>query len=312
MMTTSSGKLPFAKPSPLKVYFTGKNRAGSWEIRGNQIASGRTNWTASNEISSHDIKSHDLFVIVKRAEPKLVGKLKRSGKPVVFDVIDSWAQPAEGLTHTTLPLVKELFAKKWKSLGANAYIFPNAQMRADLGSLAPFSTTLYHHFRPGLEPIEVRKEVRRIGYEGNADFLGHWHGVMEAWCAKRGIEFVANPEDFRTIDIGFAARGGEHDSFMANRYKSNVKLANFYGAGIPCVVGAKEYSYHETDNGLVTFFETREDLELQLERLLDFDLRSRIHRAFLQKREEFRVERLCDAYELFFASVMERFKRGLI
>src|SRR5204863_123794 len=128
----------------------------------------------------------------------------------------------------------------------------------------------YHHFWPGLEPIEVRERARVVGYQGEASYLGPWRDVVEAACRRLGLQFVVNPADLRTIDIGFAARGGVHASLLARRYKSNVKLANFYGAGIPCVVDDAEVSYHETDNGEVRFFATAREVEERLAELLPF------------------------------------------
>ena len=94
-----------------------------------------------------------------------------------------------------------------------------------------------------------------------------------------------------------AARGGVHASLLARRYKSNVKLANFYGAGIPCVVDDAEVSYHETDNGEVRFFATAREVEERLAELLPFDTRLRVHRAFVATRADYALDAVAARYE---------------
>src|SRR4029079_7882732 len=119
-----------------------------------------------------------------------------------------------------------------------------------------------------LVPAPVRPAARLIGYEGREEYLGEWRQVIEKICQRNGLEFVANPESFNMIDIGFIARGGEHGSLMAKRYKSNVKLANMLGAGIPTVVQQGEESYSETGGDLVRYFSTPEELEAAIRSLL--------------------------------------------
>lgn len=299
----SFGQTTTRKHSPVRVLFTGNNRAGSWEIRGNQVASARPYWTATHRVTDKDLKKHDLVCFVKRPQPELLSTLHNLRKPFVFDIIDSWGQPDEGLQYDSYEKVKELFRTKWSLIRADGYIFPNHTMMNELGFLTPVRTAIYHHFRPGLMPIEVNKKARVVGYEGSETFLGEWLGVIKDICAKNDLEFQVNPTDFRQIDIGVAIRGGEHDSYMANHYKSNVKLANFYGAGIPCLVGWKERSYHETDNGDVRFFRSPLEFETQLKSLLDYDTRLQISERFRDFRENFQLEAIASQFEQFFERV---------
>lgn len=296
----------FSPESPLRVCFTGNNTAGSWEMRGVQLASCRTNWTATHAVDDKVIRDHEVFCFVKRPIPSLMRKLKARGKTVVFDVIDSWTQPEEGLKYTSVEKAKELFREKWKDLVVDAFLFPNLAMMEDLSPLTPFSSFLYHHYRPEFEaPAPFHERAKVVGYEGNVGFLGEWKGIMERLCAKRSLEFRVSPRDIREVDIGFAARGGEHDSFLANRYKSNVKLANFYGAGIPCLLSAKEQSYQETDCGSVLFFRNEEQLADQLDRLLDSGFRQSVRQKFLEARDAFHISRLADQLELFLRRARE-------
>jgi len=145
----------------------------------------------------------------------------------------------------------------------------------------PNPVTIYHHHKPWLKPTTIKQRPEIVGYEGNAEYLGEWADTAKMICAEIGMRFAVNPEDFQHIDIGFAARGGPHGSLMASRYKSNVKLANFYGAGIPCVMQASEVSYRETDNGKVLFFTNPDQLRLCLKQLMFHSTRFAIHCSFI-------------------------------
>lgn len=300
-------KYDFAVKSPVRVCFTGGSKAGSWEMRGEQMAATRTNWAAKHDLSSEDEARFDAFVFVKHPNAKVMKKLRTAGKLVLYDVIDSWAQPADGLTHTSVSQARELFRRKWAGLSADVFIFANHTMFADLRPLVPGGTFLYHHYRPEYEPLKPLSEVARVvGYEGNSAYLGEWLPRLQAACDRLGLELRLNPADLRDVDIGFAARGGEHDSFLANRYKSNVKLANFYGAGIPCVVGAKEVSYHETDNGSVRFFADEAQLVAQLEALKDYETRKAVRESFLKVREAYSLPTICGRLESFIETAVSR------
>lgn len=305
-------KFPFAKASPVKVLFTGKTQAGAWQIRGLQMAACRTNWHAANKISSANIETFDLICVVKRPVRAVVEQIAASDRPVVYDIVDSWAQPDDNVRYTDPASAKAHFARKWEGLPFNSFIFPNHTMQRHLSSLTPHSTFIYHHYRPGILENPIRPEVKIIAYEGNEAYLGQWRGYMESYCEKRGMSFVLNPENWANVDIGFAARGGIHDCFLANQYKSNVKLANFYGSGTPCVVSAREMSCQETDSGAVLFFETPEQLELQLDKLTDYNFRRKIHECMMLDREAFRIETIADVYDFYFQEVLRLHKAGAL
>lgn len=270
---------------------------GSWKIRAQQIATARPTWSSAGGLAPDTILGHEVFCAIKRVSRSRLRLLKRLGKVVLYDVLDCWQQPQDGLLCTDMDKVLRYFEGYFADLPLDGTIFPNRTMMADLGHLVPNPVCIYHHFWPGMEPIEVRPRARIVGYQGAEAYLGPWHRVVERACRKLGLRFVVNPPDFRSIDIGLAARGGVHASLMAHRYKSNVKLANFYGAAIPCVVNSAEASYRETDNGEVRFFSTPEELEERLHELLPLDTRMRIHRSFLEARRQFTLEAIADRYE---------------
>lgn len=274
---------------------------GSWKVRAQQIATARVQWHAVGNLEPHDILTHEVFVAVKRPFRTRMRLLRAMGKTVLYDVVDCWAQPADGLRHPDLPSIRDYFTRFFADLPVDGVIFPNRQMYEDLHDLVPNATWIYHHFWPGMEPITIRERAEVVGYEGAPAYLGPWCDVVEAACKQLGLRFVVNPEDLRSIDIGFAARGGPHASMMAHRYKSNVKLANFYGAGIPCLVNDSEVSYHETDDGEVRFFATEQQLVERLAELRSFETRQRIQASFLRTREKYTLAAIADQYDAYLA-----------
>jgi hypothetical protein len=309
-VTVIEPTLPPPIASPLRVIFTSRSSAGSWSVRGEQIAACRTGWRAMHQVDDASLRACDVLCVVKRGDAKLVRRAQQQGVPVVFDVLDSWAQPADGLACADRRAAVALFRERWKAFAWDAVIFPNRAMREHLGSLTVASTFIYHHYVPGLELNPWRDEARTVGYVGSERYLGPWYPLLVRVCRDLGLELLVNPPSFADIDIGVCVRGGEHDTFLANTYKSNVKLANFYGAGIPALAGVKERSCHETDTGYVHFFADEPQLRLQLARLLDPAWRRTVRDRFVEAREAFRIERVAEAYESFFEEVVHRRSLG--
>jgi hypothetical protein len=297
-----------------KVLFTGPNTAGSWTMRGEQVSSTRRGWEARQTLGRRDWHEFDIFVFVKRPDIDVMKRLHALGKLVVYDVIDSWKQPEEGLRVHTPAEARALFAQKWRGMPVDGFIFANAAMHGDLTSVCKVPTTyIYHHYRSEYEtpPGAVAEKVTTVGYEGNVGFLGPWQAAIAEACGLRGWNFEINPVDITKVDIGIAVRGGEHDSFLANRYKSNVKLANFIGAGIPCIVGDKERSYHETDEGSVRFFQTPAQLARHLDALVPALARQVVRDRFIKARERYQLSTISEQYEAFFRGLMSMHGRGL-
>ncbi|RMG18336.1 MAG: hypothetical protein D6731_02295 [Planctomycetota bacterium] len=303
------GDLPEPRHSPVRVLFCGRNRAASWEIRGAQVAATRHEWVAQQDLDAVELDRFDVACVVKRPHPLDVERLRARGLLVVYDVLDSWAQPDDGLRCTTRAAARDLFATRWRPFRFDAFVFANRCMQADLGALVPVSSTIYHHHWPGLRPAPLRERARTVGYVGAPHYLGPWRAVLEEQCAALGLSFLVNPPRFADIDIGVAVRGGVHDSLLANRYKSNVKLANFYAAGIPCLAGAKEHAAHEVDTGDVRFFVDPEQLRRGLEALLDPTERARVRARFLAASEHGTLARVAERYESFFLSLLRRSPR---
>lgn len=297
-------------PSPLRVLFTSKSSAGAWQIRGEQIAATRSNWVAANRPTAAELEACDLLCVVKKPDGKLIEHAQALGKPIVYDIVDSWAQPEDGIAHTNLAAARELFGRAWRNLAADGYIFPTRRMQLDLGGLVVNGMTIYHHYWPQLERNPMRERVQTVGYQG-ADYLGEWLPAIEQACASRGLRFIANPQNYTDLDIVVIARGGEHGNFLASNYKSNVKLANAYGSGTPALVHVDEMSAHDVDTGDVLFFTGRPgSFERQLDRLLaDPALRQEIHRNFLAAAPRFHIGTIAGQFEEFFLDVLNKHRR---
>ncbi len=300
------GRSATRAPQGSRVCFLGDGISGSWQMRAEQIAAARPGWTAlaTKNLTQADIDRHDLFCIVKRFHRETAERLRAAGKRVVYDVVDPWKQPEDGLRHSTRDAVIACFTALLRDLPVHGVIFPNRAMEGDLRHLVPLPTTIYHHHKPDLRPIRIRQRPEKVGYEGVPGYLGPWQSAIAHACHRHGLEFVVNPASLSEIDIGFAARGGAHGTLMATRYKSNVKLANFFAAGVPCVVHDAEASYHETDNGFVRFFRDEAGLQAALRDLLSFETRLEIHRSFLEHGRRFRIDGIVAQYEAYFAQVL--------
>lgn len=297
--------------SSLNVCFTSRSSAGAWHIRGLQIASMRGNWRAINKPSDDDLARADLICLVKKPDPRVIECARQMKKPVVFDIVDSWAQPEDGLHCIDVDKARQLFSRAWRTINADGYIFPTGRMQEDLGALVQTKVTIYHHFRQNIQVNPVRERVKVIGYEG-ADYLGDWLLRIESACVERGIKFVSNPHNYTDLDIVVLARGGLHGNFLSHRYKSNVKLANAIGSGTPALVHYAEMSAHDTDCGDVLFFTDQPgSFERQLDKLiLDHALRQRINQKFLEVAPRFHISHIANQFEEFFNKVIDEKRKS--
>ena len=289
-----------------RVCFLGDGVGGSWKIRGEQTASQRPHWRAMSfqEFQHKHIKKFDVFVMVKRFNRDLAEHLRVLGKLVVYDVVDPWKQPDDGLANPTLPQAIDFFGRFFAGMAMDGAIFPNRTMCEDLGSLVPEPVTIYHFYRPTLKPIEVRREVRCIGYEGQPRYLGEWRDVLENSCAKLGIQFLVNPQTIEDLDICVTARSSREGTLMPRRYKSNVKFANMLGAGLPCLAHADEMSVHETNPGGVVFFRDAHELDAGLESLLPWERRREISLRFASAAREFTQAKIICLYDEYFQKLI--------
>ena len=300
------------KISPINACFISNTSAGSWEIRGKQIAEMRANWIAINKPSEEVISKSDIICIVKKPNLKLIDIARKRNIPLVYDIVDSWNQPDDDALYKNDKQARDFFLKKWNEIDADAYIFPTRNMEMVLGSLVSLKTTIYHHYWPQIKINPIREKVRKVGYEG-VHFLGDWEQKIEKICNERGIEFVINPDEFTDMDIVVLTRGGDYASYLARNFKSNVKLANAMGSGTPALIHYGEMSAHDTDIGDSLFFTDEPgSFERQLDSLIESQaLRRTIHENYISESHNYSVDVISDKYEFFFQEVLREVRHKL-
>lgn len=270
---------------------------GSFAMRGVQIAAMRDGWSAEWEAGC---RPADAFVMVKKPDPR-----GRTARLLVWDVVDPWPQKEGNNAGARITSVGE--ARAWfmnhldrlcRMVGRrpDLFIFPNAAMWKDLRRIARRpSHVIYHHYDPSYQINVIRPQAKVLGYTGNKHFLGEWAEILPRVAEKFGMEFRCSGDPSKA-DIVVLVRGGEHRNFLTTRYKSNVKLANCYGTGTPCVAWP-EKSYMETACEEVRFFETVEQLEEAIEDLMPYRARQRAKEAFLEEAPRYSIEAVVRKYE---------------
>lgn len=246
----------------MRLLVTGRGTSGSFQIRGEQLGN------AIGARVERDAKNIDCdaAILVKRANNDLMERLQ--GVPVIYDIVDAWPQPAGNDWN-------EADSRAWlehrvKTVKPAAIVAATEAMAEDCRRFGLPVLALPHHARPGQALNPIRDTVTRVGYEGGAQHLGWWAPFMREECARRGWEFVLNPDSLAELDIVIAVRGLK--GYAPTRYKSNVKLANAQATGTPCIV-AKESGYLETATGGELFAADKNSMREALDKLTDWETR---------------------------------------
>lgn len=253
----------------MNILVTGRGTSGSWEIRGEQLGEAIG---ATVRRDAHDVKGFDIAILVKRASPLLLQRLHHAKVPIIYDVVDSWPQPHGNLWDAAT--CKSWLAQQVAMVKPRALVASTKAMADDCAGFGIPVLTLPHHARPRQITNPIRYQVRRVGYEGGAQYLGSWQTFVEAQCAKRKWTFVINPSALSELDIVIAMR--EVTGYAARNWKSNVKLANAQGTGTPCVVN-REAGYLETQSGGEVFADTHEEVGRALTALTSWEARKAAH-----------------------------------
>jgi hypothetical protein len=212
------------------------------------------------------MNSHDIVIAVKRVTDQLAADLQRTRAFVVWDCVDWYSQPNK-LARNDLIEATRAYGKR---MGANALIGATERMARDLGT----PHWLPHHgWDRGL--VEVRPDVRNIGYEGSARYVEALRPQIEKACAKIGARFCVNP-GYLKMDAVLAMRSKDWTSYASQHWKSAVKLSNAQIAGMPFVC-EMESGYLEQDKGDAFFIYGVGDLSEALARLASAD-RGRIQK----------------------------------
>lgn len=226
----------------MKILFTGRGGSGSWQIRGIQIGAALGARVVPNA-SADDLAWADIVIAVKRIPGDLLHRIRASGKPWVYDVIDAYPQPEAGSWSADK-------ARRWvqalmAGLEPDAVIWPSAGMQA----CSPYlrGTVIHHHYRPSIKRNPIRQKMEVIGYEGAPQYLAEWKPALEQAAAKIGARFVINPANLADLDVVVALRGKEHNGWVQRMFKSNVKMANAQGSGTPMICNASRTYWDTAD-----------------------------------------------------------------
>lgn len=247
------------------VLITGRGTSGSWSIRGAQLGAAIG---ATVEPNASKVKGYQIAVVVKRPRADLLHRLETAGVPVVWDIVDSYPQPAgnEWDRDQCMAWLRSQVATI-KPAGIVAATKAMAQDCAEFG--VPV-LALPHHARPGQMANPIRERVQTIGYEGGEQYLGHWRDLLEKESADRGARFVCNPASLSALDILVACRAAS--GYAARKWKSNVKLANAQGSGTPIICN-REAGYLETASGAEYWADDETEMRIAFDALMSWDAR---------------------------------------
>lgn len=288
------------------VVFWGRESRGRYSgtgiMRAVQISQTNANWSHNN----HDnLAKADILVLVKRGFPPFTISFK--GKHVVIDPLDYWPQGlGYHLSSSTVQEAYDLFTSylsriPWKP---TSFIFANKKMADDLGPRTglPYAH-IYHHFHPKIAINPIREIAKNVVFEGSSKWLGEWADILPRLCKKVGLNFIFNPTKYgqglAEGDIAIAFRSKFFDTYMMRHYKSNIKLANIYGSGTPCILPS-ETSYKELATENVMFADTEEQILEALDALKPYEVRKKIHYEFLEASKPFNIQNISIEYKKFF------------
>lgn len=259
--------------SRIKVLFTGKGGAGSWLIRGEQLGYALSNLhdvTICPNATDKQIQKADVCILVKKGSADLIDRLQKA-KRLVWDTVDCWPQPT-GNAWSREVAINEM-SKIRSRISPCLTICATKAMAEDVGG-----EYLYHHHRPSIKRATVHTDIKRVGYDGDKRYLAEWSDILERQCRLRGWEFVYT-DDLSTVDVAVAFRGGIYDGYAPRVWKSNVKLANAQGSGVPFIC-SPEMGYIETDKGGVWFANSEQALSEHLD-CLTYEMRLKMAEALL-------------------------------
>lgn len=268
---------------------------GSFSIRGIQLGAAMGARVVGDP-SDADIRWADVVVLVKRAGVKHAGRVHQIGRPVVWDALDYWQQPAMHRyteTQAVAWLKSQIaFIRPDVTIGATA-----AMARAANGVYLP------HHGWAGLTPTPARKTVQTVAYEGNPMYLGAWAGAVTVECEKRGWRFVINPPDLSQADILVAFRGGQWDGWICRQWKSGVKVVNAICAGRPIITQSSAAWCELQPDG--TPLEDMSLVGAALDEWAGWEDRQKVVDSSLKRSGQFHVETMAARYDAILAQQVQ-------
>jgi hypothetical protein len=265
------------------------SKAGAWPIRGDQLGTAIGAQVLNDGLANANLVGVDLAVIVKRIRPEDLARLHAAGTRIVWDIIDAWPQPI-GNWWARDVCVKWL-RDEFRRIKPSAVVATTQCMEADCAKFGVPVLVLPHHARPHMARAPLRLEIKRVGYEGGLQYLGSWAAILHKACAARGWLFETNPPALTELDVVVAIR--EQNGYAAKNWKSNIKLANAQGCGIPCVLN-RERAYLETACGGELWADDAGELAVAFDTLQEMDGRLELTNKLYSSAP--RIEQLSETY----------------
>lgn len=281
----------------MKVLIVGAGK-GSWQMRGQQLGAALGARVTSSP-TDDDFRWCDLVVLIKKHAVNFAPRAHKAGKPIVWDALDFWSQPAQNrYTRDSALLALRSQAKVIKPA---LIIGATKEMTADAESLGFKSAYLPHHSWNGLAPTPPREVVATVAYEGNPAYLGRWHGWVKEACDKRGWSFVVNPPNLAEVDIIVSFRDGAWDGWICREWKSGVKVVNSVAAARP-MLSMPSAAMREL-RPLDSTIEAVTDLKRALDSYSDQTERQKAYEACAELAPQFTVDAVAESYRSILSTV---------
>ena len=273
----------------MNVLIAGKGR-GSWEMRGVQIGAA-LGARVRTDPTDQDVAWADVVILLKKYAVQYAPQVHRAGKPIVWDALDFWSQPAQN--RLDIPAAVVAFHQMKAAIKPAAVICATQKMADDCGGVY-----IPHHCRIGLTPTPPRERIQVVAYDGSERYLGIWESAIRKECAQRGWSFVINPPDLSKVDILVAFRDGMWDGPICRAWKSGVKYVNALCAGRP-IIGQPCSAWREVMMGTIAI-DCIDDLagvfDSWSRMAVNASVRDRCHQFVVEQARQFTVDSVTDFY----------------
>jgi hypothetical protein len=270
----------------VNILVVGGDTKGAWQMRGRQLGRAMGARVTALPMAS-DWAWADIAVLVKHAAQSWQEHTRRLTVPVVWDVLDVWAQPEDN-QKTQDELVQSVRAIQ-AAAGVGVIVGATKAMGDDLGGVY-----LTHHARLDLGPWPIRPKATTVGYDGNKKYLGRWISAVEHACVALGLRFVLSPDDLRDVDVLVSFRDGRWDGWVCRQWKSGVKHVNAIVAGRPILSQASAAQAELDPVGAV--IDKPEQVEDALKTLVRTDVRAHAYEQGVKRHREFTLPSVAASY----------------
>lgn len=217
----------------MRILITSGGGGGTWAMRGQQMAEA-CGADCLQRPTAKQMADYDAIVAIKRIDDAMLAELRGSGRPWVWDIVDSYPQDTTWDQQTAVTW----FASRLRHLRPHALIFPTWRMLHDCAGHGLTATCIPHHARPQYQPYSARPlsdRIKLVAYEGMSRYIEHWLPVIKAACATAGARFEVGRGALEQADAVLSLRNPPWHGYQMLNWKPWVKLANALALGLPFV-----------------------------------------------------------------------------